>query len=247
MRSQMFNFLLTVSLFLIAFFADKLWDKDSLQGKNFLLVGIIIIAVQHWFLYQEQKKLPIFTGEITPANEQPADYIELKNELESDDKFLLLLGGDRIISGNKIDVISTESGHDYLSLRIESNKLFLNARVSNEGGDRILTVINNLFQADNQNAFYPRMIDNHSLSVNDIDGNEVFNVRFSNPRTIILTGRFFISECENPLLISDNGIKWNFSSGGSISSSKDTFKGFDSVFKIGHGLGKLSVFAVENC
>ena len=122
------------------------------------------------------------------------------------DTIQLLLGNNlRILASSKISALS-RSGKTFLSIGISDGLMRLTTTVLDNSSQYICRIIDNEFQANPERAFNPKQPDDHSLIVRDGDGHEVLNVRFLNPTTIRVTGRFQFPGFPNPLLINDGGM-----------------------------------------
>jgi hypothetical protein len=147
----------------------------------------------------------VYFGGLSPGNE-PSD--PLPPGLPPD-TIQLLLGDDlRVLSASQNPLFSKD-GKTFLSIAIRDGEMRLTATILDKNNQPICRIINNEFQAFPERAFNPKQPDEHSLIVRDAEGNEVLHVRFLNPKTIWLTGRFQIPGLEGPLLVlRDEGIRW---------------------------------------
>ncbi len=166
-------------------------------------------------------------GEIIAGSDEPEDR-ELYDQLEKENGFLLMLGGNKIISP-KISILKTKKGDDYIKLRIENNKLLLTTKVIDAMGNNGFTITDNKFKYSKLFTFYPFFPDPHSMIVRDAADNEVLKIRFANNRTVKLTGKFFIPGYSDPLLI---GEKETTFKNISFASSTLNLKKAGSVFDI---------------
>jgi hypothetical protein len=136
------------------------------------------------------------------------------------DTVQLLLGDDLTVLFASLNPVFSRNGKPFLPISVSEGLMRLTATILDSNNQPICRIINNEFHAFPERAFNPKQPDKHSLIVHDSEGNEVLNVRFLNPRTIRLTGRFQIPGLSEPILIlPDRGI----------------------VFPGGYGIGPLTI------
>lgn len=87
-------------------------------------------------------------------------------------------------------VVVQISGKDLLAFRRVDAGLEVDANIFGEDGDILAQVVGNKFFINQNNTFRIQNDDPHSLSVFDFKGNEVFNIRYINPSSIVVTGTF---------------------------------------------------------
>jgi hypothetical protein len=94
-------------------------------------------------------------------------------------------------------------------LRVADGQLYISTTVLDSEGKFIVRVMNNEFQASSERAFNPMQPDEHTLVVRDSKGVEVLNVRYQNPRSIRLVGRFQLPGEKNPVqILPAEGLIW---------------------------------------
>jgi hypothetical protein len=152
-----------------------------------------------------------FYGELTPGDDP---MLPLPSGVPPD-TVQLLLGDDlRILSASSSAVFS-KGGKSFLSIEFRNGRILLTATLLDKSNRYICRVIENEFQISPERAFNPKQPDAHSLIVRDADGVEVLNLKFLNPKTMRITGRFQLPGSPEPLLIlPKEGLVWPGGRGG---------------------------------
>jgi hypothetical protein len=122
-----------------------------------------------------------------------------------------MLGDDLAVFAAQTENVIMEKGNtSFLSIGIEEDgRMTLSAKVLDSSNNRIVTIVENEFQANPDYAFNPKQPDIHSLIVRDRDGVEVLNVKYLNSKVIRVVGRFQLSGYSEPVLILPaEGLRW---------------------------------------
>ena len=145
---------------------------------------------------------PTFHGRITPA-EESTPWVP-------DDAFSLMLGDDlQVLACSSEHRVLYKGNAVFLKMRITDGALLVSASIADSTGERVVTIIDNQFQASHDRAFHPVQPDGHSLVVRDMSGHEVLNVRYVNRRAIRIVGRFHLPGFAAPVDIHPHdGIRW---------------------------------------
>jgi len=155
---------------------------------------------------QAERRKPIYFGELTPAASHDDPSI-LKPPLNC---VALLLGEDlRLLAAHSENTVLAVHGQPLITIGLREGRLRLTARVLDSQGRNMVSIIDNEFQVDPQNAFLPRRPDPYSLVVRDLYGVEVLNLRYVSPRVVALKGRFYAPGLGGPVeILNRGGIRW---------------------------------------
>jgi len=148
-------------------------------------------------------KTPIFYGEITPDNKpNPVSSTGL-----GPGTMTLVLGDNLAVEVALADLhILSRNDTPFLKFGVDSNgNMLLTTDIRSNSNDNIVTVIDNEFQANPNYAFHAVQPNHHSLIVRDFNGHEVLNIYFVNPKTIRVTGTFYIEGYKEPVRILPTG------------------------------------------
>jgi hypothetical protein len=94
----------------------------------------------------------------------------------------------------------------FLSVKIQNGSLSISATILDKENQPICRIIDNEFQCYYERAFNPEQPDPHSLVVRNESGDQVLNLRFLNPTSVRIIGRFQIPGFSNPVLITPAGL-----------------------------------------
>jgi hypothetical protein len=161
------------------------------------IIGVTIIRAYDSDGVNE--KIAYFGG-LTPGN---GPMLPLPPNVSANTLQLLLGDNLRILSASENPVLNRNK-KTFLSIKVSNGLLRLTATILDASNQPICRIIDNEFQAFPERAFNPKQPDEHSLVVRDAAGNEVLNLRFINPRTIWLTGRFQLLGSGDPVLVLPN-------------------------------------------
>jgi hypothetical protein len=169
-------------------------------------VCVLVFYASHRLVLHLESSVKLnvaYFGGLSPGNE-PIDPLPVG---ASPDTIQLFLGDDlRVLSSSQNPVLAI-GGKPFLSIAIRDGLMRLTATILDNNNQPICRIINNEFQAFPERSFNPKQPDEHSLIVRDAEGNEVLNVRFLNPKTIWLIGRFHLPGLKGPILVlRDDGI-----------------------------------------
>ena len=173
---------------------------------------LIMLCVPAYFLssipINQQKEAlsntPIFYGNITQGNKPNPEFLS---------SYTIPNNSIAVILGDKVGVFMRKDQNDIIanqnvpivSINFNSDGVMLiNADIYDKNSNRVLKVKDSAFQADPTYAFQPKQPNNHSLIVNDSDGNEVFKIDYINSGVISISGRFYITGYSEPFLITPN-------------------------------------------
>lgn len=142
---------------------------------------------------------PTYFGYLIPGNEPG---LELPGGVP-ENTITLLLGDNLAVLTARSDgnYIFSREGEPFLSMAVGENGMLITTTVLDSTNSDIVKIIDNEFKASNERAFNPKQPDEYSLVVRDSEGIEVLNIRFLNPDTMRITGRFHIPGYSDPLLI----------------------------------------------
>lgn len=199
--------LVSISIGYAIYFLGK--NKTSLALWLTTITIILIILgtsslVQQGLINKKNKlEEVVYYGQIKPSNEEITS--SPPNTPES--TFKLLLGDDLLVlAAQSENFILKKENIDtpFLSIKTTDNHLLLNASIVDSENKNVVKIIDNEFQAFPEASFNPKQPDEHSLIVRDGAGQEVLNLRYLNKDAIKITGRFYIPNYENPVIISKN-------------------------------------------
>ncbi len=156
-------------------------------------------------------RTPIFYGELTPSNEPTPlspSYELLDIPGEPPDTFRVMLGDDSgIYINGTVNNTLCLMDEPFITIRTASDgTVILNTKVFDSNNHNIVRIIDNEFQANPEYAFNPRQPDKHSLIVRDSEGVVVLNVRYINPKTIWIAGKFYLERTSQFVTISPSGL-----------------------------------------
>lgn len=179
-------------------------------------VGAILVALgglgfNHYRIKAEKDKTKqqellksqeaVYSGVIEPGSD-PFDGDEQRF---GTNRGFLLLGDDlRIVTSRFPTCVISHAGKPFLTVKQKGGNIFVTATLVDYQGRHMVRIIENEFQANAETTFNPRQPDRHSLIVRDTTGQEVLNVRFKNPQTIRITGRFAIEGFSTPAIVDAN-------------------------------------------
>jgi hypothetical protein len=178
------------------FWQQQIWKSDAILGSD---------------KPKEEPPKIVYFGGLTPGTDPD---IPLPAGVSAD-TVQLLLGDDlRILSASSSAVFSKD-GKAFLSIEDRDGRILLTATLLDKSNRYICRVIENEFQISPERAFNPKQPDAHSLIVRDADGVEVLNLKFLNPKTMRITGRFQLPGSSEPVLIlPKEGLVWPGGRGG---------------------------------
>jgi len=141
-----------------------------------------------------QAAVPVFNGVILPGSEITPWVAPTACSLMLGDELQVWTRSAR-------QFVVTGRGKPFLSLKVVDGKLLISATIVDSTGQHVVRIIDNEFQASSERAFNPKQPDEHSLTVRDLDGAEVLNLRYLNPRVIRITGRFHLPGYDEPVKV----------------------------------------------
>lgn len=86
--------------------------------------------------------------------------------------------------------------------------LLLNTTVEDSTNKRAVTIKNNNVLTYQKYTFFPAQPDEHTFILKDSGGDEVLHVNFIDPRTIYLTGIFYLKGYSEPVRITDDNMTY---------------------------------------
>jgi len=144
---------------------------------------------------------PIFHGRLSPADDS-APWVPAG-------AYSLMLGDNlQVLTRSSDQHVFTRHGKAFLKLRVANHALHVSAAILDNRGDHVVRIIDNEFQASQERAFNPSQPDDHTLIVRDLDGIEVLNVRYMNPKVVRLTGVFQLPGFTGGVHVTDEGVRW---------------------------------------
>lgn len=179
------------------FFAEHIRRKWLRYGFYLLVCLIVGISL-------------LFFSNYKIAN-TPWSYCVLEPESgsSSSNTTTLMLGGGVFVKvATQGNYILTSSSVPFLSVGINKDgQLLLNATIQDSTGKNVATVENNHVLYYQKYTFFPTHPDKHTFNIYDSEGNEVLHVNFIDPKSIYLTGIFYIEGYSEPVTITEhNGI-----------------------------------------
>ena len=191
------------------FFISHKQYHSALWIGFFIVVAILLnvtLYIRNEIVQREiQAQTPVFYGELVPGNEPTP---ELPSPLPPGiprDMVFLFLGNNVIATDYSESLVLSKGEESFLSISIKSGKMYITADLFDSNNNRIAKIIQNEFQANPDYAFNPKQPDAHSLVVRDMQGVEVLNVRFLNPRAIRISGRFHMQGYSEPVVVMQDG------------------------------------------
>jgi hypothetical protein len=183
---------------------EALWT--GFIGGTVLLLAITLYIRNDLLRGEIEATRPVYAGFLIPANE-PAPSLPPDTPAGT---ISLLLGDDlRVLAGASDKFIFSIDGESFLKIGLRAGRMTLSCLVTDAEGKTIVRLVESEFQAVPDRTFNPKQPDPHSLQVRDERGEEALNVRFLNPTTVRLTGRFYIPGLGGPVAVSaDSGISW---------------------------------------
>lgn len=211
------NWALQILFVLAGLFAGAVWyyiSKNSYQyalWSGYIVAILLLTSIALYIRNDIIKRdltanLPTYFGHIIAADEPgpplpsgvPPDTVQL------------LLGDDlRVLSASSENYILSLGDEPFLTIGVQDGTMTISTVVTDSQNHHIVRIIDNEFQAFPENAFNPKQPNEHTLVVRDSGGDEVFNIKFINSKTIRIVGRLHMEGYSDPVLIlPDQGLRW---------------------------------------
>ncbi len=177
-------------------------------GTVVLITLVITILIRNSLINKEVKaKAPVYFGELIPGNDStPPLPLEIPSKLSERSKDLMhvFLGNNLFVSTSSESYVLNYEGKPFLKIMIYNGLMRINTNVMDSTNRKLLVIIDNEFKVDKEGTFNPKQPNKHSLIVRDLEGIEVFNIHFINPKAMKITGRFYLKELSEPIIITSN-------------------------------------------
>lgn len=170
------------------------------------VVICLIIATPAWFLTNYGVNQENERAQNTPTF---SCVLEPESGSSNSDTASLRLGTILVKVAPQGSYVLCASSVPFLSIRINKDgHLLLNAVIKDSTNKNIATITNNHVLAYQKYTFWPEQPDEHTFIVNDLEGDDVLHVNFIDPRTIYLTGVFYMKGYSEPVTITDDNMTY---------------------------------------
>jgi hypothetical protein len=190
--------MLLAGIFAVVAAMNAFFNHDPRRGATMLAIGSVTIALAFWIGQQGSIHWTPARG-LTPAGQAPRP----SPDDDSDSTSMSLLVGQVTLRapGQKHYTLAVD-GHPFLDLELDRHGLWVSAEPA--GSRRFIVRRNNLR--------YPTMPleepDSHTLLLEE-RGENILRVRYSNPRSIEITGAFHPEGRKDTFVVgAKGGIRW---------------------------------------
>lgn len=183
---------------------DEVWDLIKRSTHRLEKVGLIAICVTlvaGTYLISRHEvirlsNIPTFSCVISPAS----------NSSHSGNSTWLLLGNTILVEADQMqNYVLMDSGKPFLSIGLNSQgRLILSTTLRDNTGKHVVSITNNHVLGYQKYVFWPSHPNNSTFIVADSEDNEVLHVFFEDPKTIYVTGVFYLPSYSQPVNITSN-------------------------------------------
>lgn len=163
------------------------------------IIGLLWIPYFHDLAPKQQINRTETQGYLTPANDQ-IPVIPCSDPIP-EDAMLIFLGNSLAYSTNATHKIITLNKEDVLAVSDSENGISVNAILRDKSGKGIVKIENNEFVINQNNFWYQKKPDRHTLEVYDQFNQRVFYIRYLNWYAIKILGSFYSDDTSIPPVI----------------------------------------------